>query len=74
MKNQKTDASLFTDIGADCIYLTLKINTEMDKYEIVETIGTGSFGVVNKAIDKATKNIVALKGINKVFGMRRKMV
>lgn len=38
----------------------------MDKYEIVETIGTGSFGVVNKAIEKETKNIVALKGINKV--------
>lgn len=38
----------------------------MDKYEITETIGTGSFGVVNKAIQKETKNIVALKGINKV--------
>lgn len=38
----------------------------MDKYEIVETIGTGSFSVVNKAIEKETNKFVALKCIDKV--------
>lgn len=38
----------------------------MDKYEILGTIGNGSFGVVHKAKETSTENIVALKIVDKV--------
>ena len=33
----------------------------MNKYEIIGIVGEGAYGIVLKAIDKRTKEIVALK-------------
>lgn len=35
----------------------------MDRYEIIEKIGAGTYAVVYRALDKATNNVVALKEI-----------
>ena len=39
----------------------------MQKYEILGPIGEGAYGVVWKAIDKHTKNIVAVKKVFDAF-------
>lgn len=39
----------------------------MNKYEIINTIGNGSFGIVYKSKEISTGNIVALKVVNKVI-------
>jgi len=39
----------------------------LDKYEIKELIGTGSYGHVCRAIDKQSQRVVAIKKIHKVF-------
>jgi len=39
----------------------------MDKYKILKTIGDGTFGIVYKAINKATGEIVAIKTMKKKF-------
>lgn len=38
-------------------------NTAMDRYEKLEKIGEGTYGVVYKAKDKETQEIVALKKV-----------
>jgi serine/threonine protein kinase len=38
----------------------------MNKYEVVKTLGEGSFGVVTHAIDKETRRHVAIKRIKMV--------
>lgn len=37
------------------------------KFEIIQKLGKGAYGVVYKAIDKKTKNIVALKKVFDAF-------
>lgn len=37
--------------------------TLADKYQMLEELGSGSFGVVYKAIEKATGEIVAIKHV-----------
>jgi mitogen-activated protein kinase 1/3 len=39
----------------------------LDRYEIKELIGTGSYGHVCRAIDKVSQRVVAIKKIHKVF-------
>jgi male germ cell-associated kinase len=39
----------------------------MDKYEILNTLGDGAFGSVTKAINKETKEVVAIKKMKKKF-------
>lgn len=36
----------------------------MDQYEVLEELGSGSFGVVYKAIERATGEIVAIKQVS----------
>ena len=36
----------------------------MDQYEVLEELGSGSFGVVYKAIERATGEIVAIKKVS----------
>ena len=38
-------------------------DTLADKYQVLEELGSGSFGVVYKAIEKATGEIVAIKHV-----------
>jgi mitogen-activated protein kinase 15 len=40
----------------------------LDRYEILQKVGKGSYGVVWKAIDKTTQQIVAIKKITRAFG------
>lgn len=39
----------------------------MEKYEIISTLGVGSFGTVYKAKEKNTSNVVAIKKFNKKY-------
>ena len=39
----------------------------MDKYKILKTIGDGTFGIVYKAVNKITGEIVAIKTMKKKF-------
>lgn len=39
---------------------------ELEKYELINNIGNGSYGVVFKAKEKSTGRIIAVKLINKV--------
>lgn len=39
----------------------------MDKYEIIETLGDGAFGIVSKGINKKTKQVIAIKEFKKKF-------
>lgn len=39
------------------------MNTKKDKYEKLDRVGEGTYGVVYKAIDKKTNELVALKKI-----------
>jgi len=39
----------------------------MEKYEILEDLGFGAFGVVSKAVNKTTKEVVAIKEFKKKF-------
>lgn len=39
----------------------------MENYEIIETLGGGTFGIVYKAINKKTKQVVAIKEFKKKF-------
>jgi protein kinase len=39
----------------------------MDRYQILETVGDGTFGTVFKAINKDTNEIVAIKKMKKKF-------
>jgi serine/threonine-protein kinase 24/25/MST4 len=41
------------------------------QYTLLEKLGTGSFGVVYKAIHNETKQIVAVKQIGKSFSLHR---
>jgi protein kinase len=43
----------------------------MEKYELKENIGNGSFGLVVKAQDKETKAIVAIKKIKQEYSSWR---
>lgn len=36
----------------------------MDQYEVLEELGSGSFGVVYKAIERASGDIVAIKQVS----------
>lgn len=45
----------------------IKFNLENTKYEAIENIGTGAYGVVCKAINKKTKEKVAIKKIPGAF-------
>jgi hypothetical protein len=38
-------------------------DTLADRYQVLEELGSGSFGVVYKAIEKATGEIVAIKHV-----------
>lgn len=39
----------------------------MDRYELLETLGDGAFGSVTKAVNKETKELVAIKKMKKKF-------
>jgi protein kinase len=39
----------------------------MDRYKIIDQVGKGTFGVVFKAINKTTNEVVAIKRMNKKF-------
>ena len=39
-------------------------DTLADRYQVLEELGSGSFGVVYKAIEKATGEIVAIKHVS----------
>ena len=39
----------------------------LDRYEPVKVLGAGSYGKVIEAIDKTTKNKVAIKKVNELF-------
>lgn len=39
---------------------------ELDKYELIQLIGSGSYGKVYRAREKATNRNIAVKLINKV--------
>lgn len=39
----------------------------LKKYEIVEKLGKGAYGIVWKAVDRKLKQIVALKKVEKVL-------
>lgn len=62
--NQFND--LFEDQEFENLTIT-KDNSEIckffDLYEIIDVIGSGSFGIVVSALDKSTSNIYALKVI-----------
>lgn len=45
-------------------------DTLADRYQVLEELGSGSFGVVYKAIEKASGEIVAIKHVScKIFMM-----
>jgi protein kinase len=39
----------------------------MERYKVLKNIGDGTYGVVNKAINKATGEVVAIKKMKKKF-------
>ena len=39
----------------------------LKKYEIVEKLGKGAYGIVWKAVDRKLKQIVALKKVEKIL-------
>ena len=41
-----------------------------NRYQVLEELGSGSFGVVYKAIEKATGEIVAIKHVCHLFSTR----
>ena len=43
----------------------------LKKYEILQKLGKGAYGIVWKAIDKRTKEIVALKKTSMHFKMQQ---
>lgn len=43
-----------------------------DRYQVLEELGSGSFGVVYKAIEKATGEIVAVKHVRPQLGLRER--
>ena len=40
----------------------------MEKYKIIKTLGAGSFGHVEKAMNTETKEMVAIKKLKKKYG------
>ena len=42
-------------------YEPYNFNPEIEGYEIIKKLGSGTFGIVYKAIDKSNKNEVAIK-------------
>ena len=46
-------------------------DTLADRYQMLEELGSGSFGVVYKAIEKATGEIVAIKHVGQLVRTRR---
>jgi hypothetical protein len=46
-------------------------DTLADRYQMLEELGSGSFGVVYKAIEKATGEIVAIKHVRRQPFLRR---
>lgn len=50
-------------------------NMEMDKYDMIEMIGSGSYGIVYRAKEKATNRNIAMKLIKKVsFQICKKII
>ena len=60
MSDEKT--SLEVDIG----FKTMGVSAIEDYYDVIEDIGFGTYGEVQKCVDKQTKEIVALKRIKKI--------
>lgn len=42
--------------------------SSMEKYQILKKLGSGSFGNVEMAEDKKTKEVVAIKQLKKKYG------
>lgn len=45
-------------------HISVKQGNAYDKYEILEEIGTGAFGVVHRCIEKSTGRVFAAKFVN----------